>query len=231
MTTRKPFCLALMAAVIAVGAAQAQKAGPKLYRWVDKQGKVHYVDALPVEAVDDARREFNAKTGAATGNVDRALTEAERAALAAKAVADAAAAAGANESKRLEDIMMASYEAESDMTRAYGERIALLKLTLESTDVSIRSLNDNLVMILSQASDAELDERKVLDDRIVTLRQLRNERLNQQALQVKRQAELQALNAEFARMLARYRELRRDGAAPATGPVAVPAQVPAGTQG
>ena len=231
MTTRKPFCLALMTAVIAAGAAQAQKAGPKLYRWVDKQGKVHYVDALPVEAVDDARREFNAKTGAATGNVDRALTEAERAALAAKAVADAAAAAGANESKRLEDIMMASYEAESDMTRAYGERIALLKLTLESTDVSIRSLNDNLVMILSQASDAELDERKVLDDRIVTLRQLRNERLNQQALQVKRQAELQALNAEFARMLARYRELRRDGAAPATGPVAVPAQVPAGTQG
>ena len=218
---RKSLCLVVVLAVLAAGVANAQnKSGPKLYRWVDKQGKVHYDDALPPEAVDQARREFSAKTGTVTGTVDRALTPEERAQQTAALLAAAEAAAGANEQKRQEEIMMASYETEADMRRAYGERIALLTLTLESTEISIKSLRENLATILAQASDTELENRRVVEDRVGDIRELHAEKIKQQAFQVNRRAELESLNAEFARMLNRYRELRGASATPTTTPAA-----------
>lgn len=223
--SRKPLCLALAAAMLVAGIASAQDKGPKLYRWVDKQGKVHYDQALPPEAVDQARREFSAKTGTAVGSVDRALTPEERAQIEADAKAAAEAAVAANEQKRLEDIMMASYLTEQDMRRAYGERISLLKMTIESTDISIKSLRENQATLLQQASDTELDNRRVLDDRMQTLRELHSERVKQQNLQATRRTDLAALNAEFARMLARYRQLR--GAATAPAPATMPPPTPA----
>src|SRR5690349_1729581 len=95
-----------LVAVIASGAAFGQAKGKsKLYRWVDKEGKVHYDDALPPEAVNQARTEFNAKSGLQTGQVDRALTEAERAQQAQAAAEAAAAAAKAEEQKHQEEVM------------------------------------------------------------------------------------------------------------------------------
>jgi hypothetical protein len=219
--------LAIAASLLASGLASAQKAdAPKLYRWVDKQGKVHFDQALPPEAVEQARTEFSTKNGRALGSVDRALTPEERAAEAAAAQAAVDAAAVANEQKRQEDIMMASYETETELRRAYGERIALLQMTLESTEVSIKSLRENLTTVLSQASDTELDGRRVLEDRAKTIRELHAEKIKQAQLQSARRADLSALNAEFARMLARYRELRASSVAPAT--TAGPAPAPAG---
>ena len=227
---RSVLVVALSLALASAAFAQSKSSGPKLYRWVDKQGKVHYDDALPPEAVNEARTEFSTRTGSAVGKVDRALTAEERAAQAAAAAAAEQAAVAANESKRQEAIMMASYATEMDMRRAYGERISLLRTTIESTDVSIRSLNENLATMLSQASDIELDNRRVLDDRKAMIRDLHTEKLKQEALQRTRRADLQALDAEFGRMLARFRELKNAAAAQAaaSNPVPASAAPPAG---
>ena len=214
---RKTLTLAVLATLLAAASAAAQrKDAPKLYRWVDKEGKVHFDQALPPEAVQQARTEFNTETGRTVGTVDRALTPEERAAQAAAAEAAAQAQAVALEQKRREDIMMASYETEMDLRRAYGERISLLQMSIESTDVSIKSLSENLATILSQASDTELSGRRVLDDRAQAVRGMHAEKGKQLALQAGRRDELTALNAEFARMLARYRELRGAPAAATT---------------
>ena len=227
MNARASLAITLILALAAAGMAHGQtKGGPKLYRWVDKQGKVHYDDALPPEAVNQARREFNAKNGNAVGDVDRALTPEERAAQATAAVAAAAAQKGAAEQKRLEDIMMASYETEIDMRRAYGERIGLLQTTIDSTDISIKSLNDNLASMLAQASETELDNRRVLDDRQKMIRDLHAEKMKQEVLQRGRHADLTALNAEFAQKLVRYRQIKAAATAAAAPPAASPA--PAG---
>lgn len=225
----KAILSALLATTIASGAAFAQAKSPKLYRWVDKDGKVHYDQALPPEAVNQARREFSTDSGNVTGTVERALTAEERAAIAAAAAAAAEQAEKLDELKRQEEVMMATYSNESDMRRAYGERLTLLKTTLESTDVSIRNVRENLAMMLGQASDAELAGRKVADDRIAAIRELHNEYLKQQQFQVDRRLELEALNSEFARMLERYRQLKNAPAAAAGG--AAPAAAPAAPGG
>jgi hypothetical protein len=217
--------LALVAALVA-GAAQAQTKG-KLYRWVDKDGKVHFDDHIPPEAVNQARTEYNPNSGNATAQIERALTPEER----AKIAADAAAAAEANkheeEMKHMESVMLQTYSTENDLRRAYGERVNLLKTTLESTDVSIKNVRENLAMMLQQASDTELGGRRVTDDRVKAIRELHDEYRKQQQFQANRRVELEALNSEFARMLNRYRELKNAENAPA--PAAAPAAATAPT--
>ena len=206
--------LHLVAAFCAALAASAVLAQTNVYRWVDKDGKVHYDDALPPEAVNQARKEFNASSGSTTGTVDRALTAEERAALDAKAASEAEAAKAEAERKRQEEVMMATYANENDLRRAYGERLALLKTTLESTDVSIKNVRENLAMMLQQASDAELGGRKVTPERLKSIQELHAEHLRQQQFLSNRRIELDSLNGEFARVLARYRELKNPAQPP-----------------
>jgi hypothetical protein len=204
-----------LAAVLCAGIADAQTKGPKLYRWVDKDGKVHYDQELPPEAVNQARREFSTTSGSQTGEVERALTAEERAHLEAQAASAAEQNKRAEEQKHQEEVMLATYTNENDLRRAYGERLSLLKTTLESTDVSIKNVRENLAMMLQQASDTELGGRKVTDDRVSAIKELHAEYLKQQQFQVNRRMELESLNAEFARMLGRYRELKNAPATPA----------------
>jgi len=215
MNGKTILALALAATLVASSAA-AQAPKTKLYRWVDKDGKVHYDDALPPEAVNQARKELNATSGATLGQVDRKLTAEERAKIAADASAAVEAAAKEEELRHQEQVMLATYANENDLRRAYGERMSLLKTTLESTEVSIKNVRENLALMLRQASDSELAGRKVPDDRLGQIRELHGEFLKQQQFQVSRRVELESLNSEFGRVLARYRELKNPPATPAT---------------
>ena len=199
--------------------------GKKLYRWVDAQGKVQISDTLPPELVGTERREINAGTGRTTGTVERALTPEEKVAAAAEAARAQDEEARLAEQKRNEDAMLASYLTEEDLKRAYGERISLLKQTLESTDVSLMSLRESLAVQLAHASEAELTGRKVDDKRLAKIRELHNELLRQRTFQGNRHVELMALDAEFVRMLERYRVRRSEQAqATAPQPAAAPTQ-------
>jgi chromosome segregation ATPase len=218
----------LQANALAAG-APPKAAGKKLYRWVDKQGNVHFDDALPPEATDQARDVLSARSGSKIGEVARALTPEERTKLAADQAAAAAAAAVANEQQRVETVMLASYETETDLIRAYNERIGLLKSTLESTDVSIKSMRTTLADLLANASESELAHRKVVGKRVSQIAELHSELTKQESFQIQRHGEYAALNDEFKRMLARYRELRATtptGPAPTTAPTTTPSATP-----
>lgn len=225
---KKTALLLAFLTVATTAGALPQDAGPKLYRWVDKEGKVHFDDALPPEAVSQARDEFSTRTGTKVGSVARALTDAERAKIAADQATAAQAAAAANEQRRVETVMLASYETEADLIRAYNERIGLLRSTLESTDVSIKSMRSTQAVLLANASESELANRKVVGKRVIQIAELHAELVKQEAFQVQRRTDYTALQEEFKRMLARYRELRSAEASTAASQTATPV-VPAGT--
>lgn len=217
----------LVGLLLVAGAASAQKADSKkkLYRYVDKDGKVTYVDALPADAADAARKEFNAESGQTTGSVERALTAEERVAAAAKAEADAKSAASAAQEKLVEESMLVTYQTEADLRRAYDERISLLQQTIESTDISLKNVRAGLASLLGEAAESELYGRPVPPKRVEMIREMRNEMVKQQAFQGNRMGELSTLNSEFDRVLLRFRELRNSKApaAPAAAPPAAPA--------
>jgi hypothetical protein len=202
------------------GSAAAAKA-KKLYRWVDADGKVQISDTLPPDQVGIARTEISAGSGRTVGAVDRELTPEEKAAAAAEALRAQDEATRLAEQKRNEDAMLASYLTEDDLKRAYGERISLLKQTLESTDVSLMSLRSSLAMQLADASESELAGKKVDGKRLAKIRELHTELLKQRQFQANRHVELMSLDAEFSRMLERYR-LRRSEDTASTTPAPAP---------
>jgi hypothetical protein len=226
---RKILSLAVMAAVLASAAADAQDKGKKLYRWVDKDGKVQFSDTLPPEAVDQARTEINASSGMATGTVERALTPEERAAKLALDTATANATKEAERIKQTEEAMIASFQNEDELKRSFKIRTELLQQTLDAIEAGIGSQRASLASLLADASEAELAGKPVNPRQASGIRELHVEMAKQQQMLVLKQGELVDLDKELARLVERFREIKGAGKTPAPTPAPAPAEAaPAG---
>ena len=228
MKTQSLLALAIITGLLAGGLNAQEK--KKFYRWVDKNGKVQISDQLPPEAVNQARTEINTKgSSTISGTVDRALTAEERAAQALQSKTDAEAKKISDQQKRVEDAMLINYATEDDLRRTYKERIDLLQQTIESTDISIKSIRSSLTGMLAQASESELAKRPIDAVRTKQIQEMHHELIKQQTSQLASHSDVKTMEEEFSVVLARYRELRGTGTpTPATG--ASPSAAPAPAQ-
>lgn len=202
----------LMALVAAPGVAQQAK-GKKLYCWTENGRKV-CGDALPASAADAARTEISAKSGLKTGQVARALTDAERAAAAQEAEAARVAAIAEEARQRREHAMVESYTNEEELMRAFEHRITLLDETVKASSLGVTGLRQSLVSLLQRAGEAELAGKPVPAPLASSIQTQHQQLLRQQTLLVQQRADRAAIDAELAAALKRYRELK----VPATPP-------------
>lgn len=218
--TRTLIALALMAS-LAAGTADAQ-GRKKLYRWVDKDGKVQFSDSLPPEAVDQARTEINAESGRATAEVDRALTPEERAARERELAEIARREKEEETRRRTEEAMIASFQTEDELRRSFGARVELLKQTVEAIEAGIGGQRTSLASLLAEASEAELAGRTITPKQSRAITELHREMGRQQQMLIVREAELQQLDRDLERMVERFRELKQREAGPAPTDAAAP---------
>ncbi|MCB1554320.1 MAG: DUF4124 domain-containing protein [Xanthomonadales bacterium] len=204
-------CVALLfTAVTTAPDAAAQKASgsKKLYRWVDKDGNVHYSDSVPPEAVDQARDEIN-QAGRTVKSVDRALTDDEI------ATAEAAKAAAEVERKRMEEqekmdaILLTSYSSEDALKRAYQERFDLMDQSIESARVGLKSQEKSLAELLAHAAEQEQQNKPVSATVKASLELARKQTEQQRGFLTKREQDKIDLAKEYDETLNRYRELAR----------------------
>lgn len=209
----------------AAGAGAQKKQAPankKLYCW-NENGVRTCGDALPPGATDLARTEINAQSGATTGQVARALTDAERTAAAA-AARDAAAEASAEADRKRRDLaMVESYATEADLRKAYGERISLLDDALKGAGLAEANLRRSLVSILDQANDLELARKPVPATMLANLRKQHAELLKQQRIAATQREERAGLDDDLAAAVERYRAMKGGPAADAAAPAPAPA--------
>lgn len=196
--------------------ATAQKAEPpakKLYCW-NEGGRKVCGDALPATAVDSARTEINARSGLPTARIGRALTPEERAAAEAAARAEQEEQAAADAEMRRLMAMVHSFDSEDALRRAFDNRIALNRDSVKTAQMGIAGIRAILVDLLRRAGEAELAQRpvpkKLADDIRTQHAQLRQ----QQAALARLQRSGEAIRAQLEEAVARYRELRKPGAAP-----------------
>lgn len=202
-----------VAAVLAGALLAPDAAAQKLYRWVDEDGKVHYTQSLPPEAVDRARRELSARSGMTTGEVERALTDEERAEADAESAILEASRKLADERNQRDQVLVGSYSSERDLQRAYDERFSLVDETLKATRVGIDSQRQTLASLLASAADREFGGQPVDAATQESIRETYIRLSSQQTLMQRREAERAVLEAEFDDTLARYRELKGDAPA------------------
>jgi hypothetical protein len=198
----------LAVAMLGSAGAAAQK---KVYCW-NQNGKKVCGDALPAEAANSARTEISTKSGLRTGQVARALTDAERTA-AALAAETARRQADADAVLQRRDLaMVESYLTEADLRRAYGERTELLDETLKASTLGLSNLRLSLLGLLRQAGDKELAGDPVPKPLADSIRNQHAELLRQQQLRVIQQQNRAALETELNAALTRYRALKQPAA-------------------
>lgn len=212
---RSLLCIAVATAVLAASIAGAQDKPKKLYRWVDKDGKVQFSDALPPEAVDQARTEINATSGMATATIERALTPEERAEQEKNAAEAARAHRDAEQVRQTEEAMIASFQNEDELKNSFQIRVTLLQQTLDAIEAGIGSQRNSLASLLANASEAELSGNAVNAKQAATIQELHREMNKQQQMLVLKQSELVQLDAELVRLLERFRSVK--GPAQASG--------------
>ena len=216
-------CLGL--ALISAGMAQEKK----IYRWVDKSGKVHISDQLPPEAVDQARKEYSASSGTLKGDVQHQLSPAERAQAQQQAQLEAEALAQAEKAKRIEQGMMINFETEQDLQRSFDERTDLLQQTIISLKASIQSRRAVIISILNELSDLELQGKPLPEAKINQAKSNHALILKQGAQMARLSKNFEALKGEFAATMERYRLLKSGGstlALPEAQATATPEQAP-----
>jgi hypothetical protein len=179
----------------------------KLYHWVGADGKDHYSDDLPPEALDQAREELS-KSGIPLKTIQRAQTVEEKAAAQAKADADARAAEIAAKSAQGDQVLLSSYPTEAELRRAYDERIDQQTQTLKTIRIDLQSQQQSLHTLLVTASNIELTDKPVNTDLVRKIQTAHAHVLEDQKAQVQQMAQAQSLREESAAQLARYRSLR-----------------------
>lgn len=197
----------IISLLLGAGLADAQQ--KKLYRWTDQDGKVHYSDHVPPEAIENARAEINQR-GIKVGEVDRALT-AEEQADAKRIEREAAERAKQEEEQNKRDtILLSSYGTVGELERAFRERFDLLDQSLESARVGIRSQEKSLADLLSHAASLQRQGKPVPANIRTSIEVAQHQVTQQREYLTSREAEKQAVDAEYKATRDRYLALKNE---------------------
>lgn len=211
--TWRPLLVALLAAVALPAAAQDKNAKKKLYCW-DQDGKRICADSLPPEALGVAREEISSSSGMMrTAEVQRALTDAERAAQAEEEAVRRTEAAAAETRRLTDQAMLTSFQTEDELRRVFAERVNLVDNSIATTRYNVTSLREGLVTLLRTAGERELSGKPVPDKVANDIRARHAQLRYNTVLQASYERQRAELDTEIEQTLQRYRELK--GIAPA----------------
>ena len=204
---KRSLAIVLLLATGLAGAQEEKAPEKKIYRWVDKNGKVQISDQLPPEAVMQARKEYSANSGRLKNEVNP-LTAQQQALADKAALEQAAALERADQIKRIEQGMLVNYETEDDLQRFFDDRTDLLNETIISLGASIQSRRAQIIRVLNEQSDAELAGTKIPGDKSAWLKSNHQE-LNALNLQMNEmEMHMKSLQGEFDAILKKYREMK-----------------------
>jgi hypothetical protein len=204
--------LLLSAVVLALlaGAAVAQSdKQKKLYRWVDKNGQVHYGDSVPAEYAEQDREVLN-RQGVSVGREEGNITP-EEAAL--KAAADKAAR---DEQKRkLRDrVLLQTYQSVQELEVLRDNRLELVDAQLTIQEQSLSNLRAQRVQIERMAAryapiNTGPDAPPLPNEVAADLERSASDLQTQESNLVRRREERENIRRTFEADIQRYKELRK----------------------
>jgi hypothetical protein len=201
---------ALLLALLS-GVSQAQTgrdSRTKLYRWVDKDGQVHYSDSIPPEYAEQDRDILN-KQGVPIAREQGLITEEEAAELAA-----AEKAARDEQKRKLRDrVLLQTYQSVRELEVLRDNRLELSDAQLTIQEQSLANLRAKRAQIQKQAERyAPLNpdpKAPPLPEEITRdLARSANDIATQEANLVRRRNERENMRLNFEADIQRYKELR-----------------------
>ena len=202
--------LAAVTLALLAGAADAQQSSKekKLYRWVDKNGQVHYGDSVPAEYAEQDREVLN-RQGVSVGREEGTITPEEAA---AKAAADKAAR---DEQKRkLRDrVLLQTYQSVQELEILRDNRLELVDAQLTIQEQSLTNLRAQRAQIQRVAAryapvNTGANAEPLPEDLASDLEQSASDIQTQETNLERRREERENIRKNFEADIARYKELR-----------------------
>jgi hypothetical protein len=200
-----PVLLLALLAGAAVGQSDKQK---KLYRWVDKNGQVHYGDSVPAEYAEQDRDVLN-RQGVPVGHEEGTITPEEAAAKAAEEKA-----ARDEQKRKLRDrVLLQTYQSVKELEVLRDNRLELVDAQLTIQEQSLSNLRAQRAQIERQAAryapiNTEADAPPLPDELAVDIERSASDIVTQEANLVKRRQERESIRLNFEADIKRYEELR-----------------------
>lgn len=133
------------------GSAQSSGGGPRLYKWTDKNGVVHYGDSIPPEYANLDRNVLNER-GVHVGFEEGEITAEEQAVIDRRNAAEEADRLAKAEIARRDRMLLETYIAVSDIEDLRDRRLELLESQIKVTELYLGNLRKKLVALQEEAS-------------------------------------------------------------------------------
>lgn len=199
---------ALMLALIAGGAAAQSDKQKKVYRWVDKNGQVHYGDSVPAEYAEQDRDVLN-KQGVKIGREEGTITPEEAAAKAAEEKA-----AREEQKRKLRDrVLLQTYQSVKEIEILRDTRLDLIdaQLTIQVQSLSnLRAQRAQIERIAAHYTpvNTEPGALPLPDEVAADLERSASDIATQESNLVRRREERESIRLAFEADIQRYQELR-----------------------
>jgi hypothetical protein len=202
---------ALLLALLAGVAAAASDTKQKLYRWVDKNGQVHYGDSIPPEYAEQDRDVLN-RHGVPVGREEGTVTPEE-----ARAHAEAAKAAKAVQDQKNRDrTLLQTYQSVEEIEVLRDRRLELVDAQLTIQEQSLATLRAKRAQLEKQASrflarSKEPDALPLPEGLALDIRRAASDIGTQEQNLVTKRQERETIRAKFGADIKRFKELRAIG--------------------
>jgi hypothetical protein len=201
---------ALVVALVAGGAAAQSQSDKqkKLYRWVDKQGQVHYGDSVPAEYAEQDRDVLN-KQGVKVGREEGTITPEEAA---IKAAEDKAARE--EQKRKLRDrVLLQTYQSVKELEILRDTRLELVDAQLTIQEQSLANLRAQHAKIERAAAryapvNTEPGAPPLPEETATDLARSANDIATQEGNLLRRREERENIRLTFEADIQRYQELR-----------------------
>ena len=200
---------ALLLALFALQAgAAAQQPGKKVYRWVDKNGQVHYGDSVPAEYANQDRDVLN-RQGVSVGREEGIITAEE-----AKAKAAEEKATRDEQKRKVRDrVLLQTYQSVRELEVLRDNRLELVDSQLVIQEQSLANLRAQRAQIQKLAAryapiNSNPDAPPLPEELSVDLSRSANDIATQEKNLQKRRDERENIRMTFEADIKRYQELR-----------------------
>jgi hypothetical protein len=190
------------------GGALAQDKQKKLYRWVDKNGQVHYGDSVPAEYAEQDRDVLN-RQGVKVGREEGTITPEE-----AKAKAAEDKAARDEQKRKLRDrVLLQTYQSVQELEVLRDNRLDLVDAQLTIQEQSLSNLRAQRAQIQRTAAkfapvNTDPSAQPLPEELATDLERSASDIQTQETNLVRRREERENIRQTFEADIARYKELR-----------------------
>lgn len=193
-------------ALLLVGSLVQAANGPKMYKWVDKDGITHYGSSIPPQYAAQASEQIDAQ-----GNVIKtqaAQKTPEEIAAEQQAQAQAAQQAQAQAEQQAHDrVLLDTYSSTADMTRDRDSKIASIDAQINVFNGTISGLQTTLADLQDRANELQSRNKPVTPQLQKQIDDSKSQLIANQQLLLQEQQHRQQVMTQFANDIARYKQL------------------------